>query len=168
LYPRPDITGADYGLAKSPYIRESRRIRAMYTVTEHDVSRELMGESALPWFDDSVGIGSYSIDLHPSGNGCNYIHLRSVPFQIPLRSLIPVRIKNLLPACKNIGTTHISSGCYRLHPVEWNIGESVGLLAAFCLQHKYLPAQVAATPNILKEFQQLLINQKIALEWKHL
>ena len=27
----------------------------------------------------------------------------------------------LLPAPKNIGTTHITNGCYRLHPVEWNI-----------------------------------------------
>ncbi|MFA6566582.1 MAG: FAD-dependent oxidoreductase [Victivallales bacterium] len=168
LYPRPDITGAEYGLAKAPYIRESRRIRAKYTITERDVSKELLGDHALPWFEDSVGIGSYSIDLHPSANGHNYVHLSAVPFQIPLRSLIPVRIKNLLPACKNIGATHISNGCYRLHPVEWNIGESVGLLAAFCLQHKYLPAQVAGTPKILKEFQALLINQKIALEWKHL
>ena len=33
---------------------------------------------------------------------------------------------NLLPAGKNIGTTHITNGCYRLHPVEWNIGEVAG------------------------------------------
>ena len=43
----------------------------------------------------------------------------SLPFQIPLGALIPQRIENLLPACKNIGTTHITNGCYRLHPVEW-------------------------------------------------
>ncbi|MGG2474547.1 FAD-dependent oxidoreductase, partial [Rhizobium sp. BR5] len=34
---------------------------------------------------------------------------------------------------KNIGTTHITNGCYRLHPVEWNIGEVAGMLAAYCL-----------------------------------
>jgi hypothetical protein len=168
LYPRPDITGAEHGLAKAPYIRESRRIRAKYTITERDVSKELLGDHALPWFDDSVGIGSYSIDLHPSANGCNYIHLRTVPFQIPLRSLIPVRITNLLPACKNIGTTHITNGCYRLHPVEWNIGEAVGLLAAFCLRHNYSPTQVTETSRILKDFQSLLVSHEIALEWKHL
>ena len=27
-------------------------------------------------------------------------------------------LDNLLAACKNIGTTHITNGCYRLHPVE--------------------------------------------------
>lgn len=29
---------------------------------------------------------------------------------------------------KNIGITHITNGCYRLHPVEWNIGEAAGYL----------------------------------------
>jgi FAD dependent oxidoreductase len=37
-------------------------------------------------------------------------------------------VENLLPACKNIGATHITNGCYRLHPVEWNIGEAAGSL----------------------------------------
>jgi FAD dependent oxidoreductase len=43
----------------------------------------------------------------------------SLPFQIPLGALIPRRVENVLPACKNLGTTHITNGCYRLHPVEW-------------------------------------------------
>src|SRR5206468_9538617 len=66
------------------------------------------------------------IYLHPSSGGDNYIDVSSLPFQIPLGSLIPKRVENLLPACKNLGTTHITNGCYRLHPVEWNIGESAG------------------------------------------
>ena len=51
----------------------------------------------------------------------------------PLGALIPVRAENLLPANKNIGTTHITNGCYRLHPVEWSIGEAVGALAVIAL-----------------------------------
>ena len=39
-------------------------------------------------------------------------------------ALILVRIRNLLAAAKNIGTTHITNGCFRLHPVEWNTGEA--------------------------------------------
>ncbi|MCF2491242.1 FAD-dependent oxidoreductase [Dyadobacter sp. CY347] len=31
-------------------------------------------------------------------------------------------MENLLPSNKNIGTTHITNGCYRLYPVEWSIG----------------------------------------------
>lgn len=37
-------------------------------------------------------------------------------------------MEKLLPACKNIGTTHITNGCYRLHPVEWGIGEAAACL----------------------------------------
>ena len=45
-----------------------------------------------------------------------------------------MRVENLLPACKNIGTTHITNVCYRLHPVEWNIGGAAGLLAALDIE----------------------------------
>ena len=72
------------------------------------------------------GVGNYRIDLHPSTGGDNYIDIGSVPFEIPLGALVPRRVRNLLPAGKNIGTTHITNGCYRLHPVEWNIGEVAG------------------------------------------
>ena len=90
-------------------------------------------------FPDSVGVGSYRIDLHPSTGGVNYIDISSLPFQIPLGALIPRRVENLLPACKNLGTTHITNGCYRLHPVEWAIGEAAGALAAFCQANRISP-----------------------------
>jgi hypothetical protein len=72
---------------------------------------------------------------------------------------------NLLPAGKNIGTTHISNGSYRLHPVEWNIGESVGLLAAYCARSNKTPRQVRHKPYLLREFQDICIAQGIELEW---
>ncbi|MFA7229793.1 MAG: FAD-dependent oxidoreductase [Victivallaceae bacterium] len=168
LYTRPDITGNENGLAKYPYFRESRRICALFTVTEFDVSKELQLNDKLPDFPGSVGIGSYAIDLHPSSNGHHYVDIRTVPFQIPLRCLIPVRIKNLLPGCKNIGTTHITNGCYRLHPVEWNIGESTGLLVAFCLQHNYSPRQVAENSKIFEDLKQLLVKQNVLIKWENI
>ena len=82
-------------------------------------------------FYDSVGIGYYRIDLHPTRPA--QLHRHSWPFQIPLGALIPERVENLLPANKNLGVTHITNGCYRLHPVEWNIGEAAGALAAQAL-----------------------------------
>jgi FAD dependent oxidoreductase len=54
-------------------------------------------------FHDSVGIGAYRIDLHPSKCGRNTIDIDAFPFQIPLDALLPVRVSNLLPACKRIG-----------------------------------------------------------------
>ncbi len=143
---RPDLVGTADGLAKYPYIRESRRIKAEFTVLEQhvgtDARRQALGREdvqAEP-FDDAVGVGSYRIDLHPSTGGDNYIDVSSLPFQVPLGALIPVRVENLLPACKNLGTTHITNGCYRLHPVEWAIGEAAGALVAFARQKRLSPA----------------------------
>jgi hypothetical protein len=170
LYLRPDMVGTADGLAKYPYIRESRRIRAVCTVTEEHVGAAARGiKRGQPGegepFADSVGIGSYRIDLHPSTALDNYIDIDSLPFRIPLGALLPVRVRNLLPACKNLGVTHITNGCYRLHPVEWNIGEAAGLLAAHCLQEGLEPHQVREDEATLKAFQALCVQQGFELEW---
>ena len=119
-------------------------------------------------FADSVGIGYYHLDLHPSTGGDNYIDMGSVPFQVPLGALIPERVENLIPGCKNIGTTHISNGCYRLHPVEWSIGEAAGALCAHALSSHSTPRQIRNTPQQLADFQQKLTGQGIELEWSQL
>jgi hypothetical protein len=170
LYLRPDIVGTSDGLAKYPYIRESRRIRAKFTVTENHIgvdARKAAGKSTkvAEQFEDSVGVGYYRIDLHPSTGGKNYIDIASLPFQIPLGALIPQRVENLLPACKNLGVTHLTNGCYRLHPVEWNIGESAGLLAAYCLSKRTTPQAVHGDRELRQHFQDLLIAQGIELSW---
>lgn len=167
LKPAGNVMGTLDGLTIAPYIRESRRIKALFTVTENHVGIDARdGLVGAEQFDDSVGVGSYRIDLHPSTAPRNYVDIANWPFQIPLGSLIPQRVKNLLPACKNIGTTHLTNGCYRLHPVEWNIGESVGALAAYCLEHSLEPRTVRETPQTLKDFQGLLSSRfGISLSW---
>ena len=173
---RKDILGTEDGLAKFPYIRESRRILAEYTIREQDITLEerqkVAGKSgkqllAKP-FNDSVGIGYYHLDLHPSTGGDNYIDMASVPFQIPLGALIPRRMENLIPGCKNIGTTHISNGCYRLHPVEWSIGEAAGSLCAFSLAKDITPRMVRNTQKLLGGFQSLLNKNGVELQWSQI
>lgn len=170
---RPDVTDGPDGLAKSVYVRESRRILAEFTVTENHVGTDARmkqtgkakEEVTAEVFPDSVGVGAYRIDLHPSTSGRNYVDISSVPFQIPLGALIPRRVENLLAGCKNLGVTHLTNGCYRLHPVEWNIGEAAGAVASFCLDRKETPRAVRATPKLLADFQQRLRNQGFELEW---
>jgi hypothetical protein len=163
---RGDLTGSEDGLAKAVYIRESRRIQAQFTVLEQHVGVEARrGMHGAAVFPDSVGIGSYRIDLHPSTGKRNYVDISSYPFQIPLGALIPVRVRNLLAACKNLGVTHITNGCYRLHPVEWNIGEAAGALAAHCIAERVEPAQVRSDPARLAGFQTLLQKLGVRLAW---
>ncbi len=167
---RGDVTGTKDGLAKMPYIRESRRIKAAFTIREQYVAERCRpGQTSAEPFADSVGIGYYRIDLHPSsgpeGSGDNYIDVGSLPFQIPLGALIPQRLENLLPASKNIGTTHITNGCYRLHPVEWNIGEAAGRLAAYCLAQGLTVHQVHHASQHLAGFQRVLSSAGVELAW---
>lgn len=165
---RHDQVGTEDGLAMAPYIRESRRIRAEFTVVEQHVGREARGSDAAEEFSDSIGVGSYRIDLHPSSGGDNYIDVSSLPFQIPLGALIPKRVDNLIPAAKNLGTTHITNGCYRLHPVEWNIGEAAGCLVSHAVQTGVAPRAIRNTPPRLAAFQKALREQGIELAWPRL
>ena len=169
---RGDIVGTDDGLAKCPYIRESRRIKSVFTILEEHVGKEnrilVAGEKAgskAADFFDSIGIGYYHIDLHPGTTGNNYIDFGSLPFQIPLGALLLQRMQNLIPANKNIGTTHITNGCYRLHPVEWSIGEAAGMLIAFSLGKKLTPHAVRDKKSVLEDFQQFIRTQGIATHW---
>ena len=111
-------------------------------------------------FDNSVGVGgirSTSIALdRKTSTSCGMCPL------IPLGALIPVRVSNLLAAAKNIGTTH--NGCFRLHPVEWNIGQAAGALAAFCLQQGRLRLR-SITMRTRRVFQQGLLAEGVPLAW---
>lgn len=164
---REDVVGTADGLAKMPYVRESRRIKAEFTILEQHISKQCRPhETYAEKFDDSVGVGFYRIDLHPTVSGDNYIDVEALPFQIPLGAMIPQRVENLLAACKNIGTTHITNGCYRLHPIEWNIGEAAGNLLGFCLRNNLSPNQVRNEKDKLRDFQKELKSKGFELEWR--
>ncbi|MEP6754897.1 MAG: FAD-dependent oxidoreductase [Chthonomonadales bacterium] len=163
-------SGGD-GVSPEPYIRESRRIKSMQTILEQDVVEK--GSSgavcnAVPrakLFPDSCGIGHYWLDIHdgPSDEPCRFLETK--PFQIPLGSLIPVRVTNLLAGCKNLGVTHLTNGCYRLHPIEWNVGESAGALAAFCVKRSVEPKGVLQTRELLEDYQRSIVQQGIPIFW---
>lgn len=164
---RPDVTGTSDGFVKHPYAREGRRIIGEFRVLEQHVGVEARrGIEGAEAFYDSVGIGSHRLDLHPSTGPREYIDLAQWPFQIPLGALLPVRVENLLPACKNIATTHVTNSAYRFHPVEWNVGEAAGALAAFCVERGKRPRQVRRDRALLAEFQSLLADHLgVPLAW---
>jgi hypothetical protein len=169
----PEQTGTADGFALAPYIRESRRIVPVFRVLQQHVGRTLriaeMGEAKAraEVFKDSVGIGLYLyMDIHKTCEGySNGGGDKVFPFQIPLGALIPQRVENLLAACKNLGVTHLTNGCYRLHPVEWNIGESAGILAAYCAKNSLQPRQVRDQAKRLADYQKILTDLGVRIEW---
>jgi FAD-dependent oxidoreductase family protein len=161
---RPDVAGTADGLALAPYIREARRIKAQFTMLESHISAELRPGGA-ERFDDSVGVGYYFLDMHQRTESAVPFLTQVWPFQIPLGSLIPQRVRNLTPACKNLGVTHVVNSATRVHPIEWAIGEAAGTLAAFCVARRCDPEAVRADETELRALQSLLLRHGVELDW---
>ena len=185
----PEITGTEPstnpgitpGLAKSLYIREPRRLRARTMLTEHHLgydqrlaarahNKPLPNMDATEFgsghpFADSIGVGHYHIDLHPSTALRNSVYVPCTPYRIPLGALIPVDTRNLIAAGKCLGVTHVANGTTRVHPSEWNIGESAGHLAAACLATNTTPEDIHASPERTADLQAQLTSAGIQIAW---
>jgi hypothetical protein len=148
---RPDVMGTSDGLAKTPYIRESRRIRALTTIREQDLGTT---------YSDTLGIGVYGTDLKT----CASPHLDdSVAWgpahyvEIPFGALVPETIDGLLAGAKDLGTTHISNGVYRVHPSEYNVGLAAGATAALAVETGQSPRQLRADEGMVRRLQQRIL-----------
>ncbi len=161
---RKDILNTSDGLSAYPYIRESRRIKAKDTIVESDISAKYNSSPRAKLFSNSIGIGLYPIDIHGE-KPANPISSETKPFQIPIGSLIPVNGGNILAGCKNIGTTHITNGSYRLHPVEWAIGEAAGVLAIHSLKWRKSFSQIYKDDSLVLKIQENLINNRSPICW---
>lgn len=164
FYLRTDVLGSKDGLSKYPYIRESRRIVGQHTIVEEEIVVATNPGARARLFSDSVGIGRYPVDIHGEQDVPGAAQ-HTKPFQIPLGALIPKDATNLLPACKNIATTHVTNGSYRLHPIEWSIGEAQGTLAVLSLKNNIAPSQFAGSKDRVRILQEELIDRGVPLFW---
>lgn len=106
-------------------VRETRRIKGKYKLTGEDILQAKK-------FDDVIARGSYPVDVHnPKGIGTI---LKKLPpgeaYDIPLRSLIPEGIENILVAGRCISGTHIAHSSYRVMPISMATGQAAGVCAA--------------------------------------
>ena len=161
----PDVMGTADGLSMAPYIRESRRTPGLKRILAHDLLVASQPHARAERYADSVGIGWYYMDLHPAPGNPKSMFAPTRPFQIPLGALIPPDCVNLVMGNKNIATTHLSNGSYRLHPVEWNIGAVAGELCDTVLQNQTTPAGIWHNDAKLRDFQKRLVLQNHPIAW---
>jgi hypothetical protein len=159
-----DALGTADGLSKYPYIRESRRGAAVTVIKEQDIKPASNVVARARIFDDSTGIGFFPVDIHGKGVVPGTLY-PTKPFQIPLSALVLKSASNLILSCKNIGATHITSAAYRLHPIEWGIGEASALLAKFAIERQIKPIDVLENAQALGDFQYRLIRLGVPLYW---
>ncbi len=171
LKPRGDLTWSRDGIALEPYIREARRGIALTTIRHEDVAERFFPDQARArCFDDSLGIGQYHyLDLHgnlqdghvsPMGKDA-----AALPFSLPAGSLVPMTTDGLILSAKSLGTTHITNAAYRMHPMEWAIGEASGFLAVFSVWANLSPRTIVETLPLLRKLQGFVARNGIPIFW---
>jgi hypothetical protein len=110
-------------------IREGRRIRGVYTLTE----QEIIERSEFP---DGIARGAYPIDIHdPRGGKTQFTFIKGGgSYAIPYRCLIPEGSENLLVAGRCVSTTGKALGSVRLMACCMALGQAAGTAAALASQ----------------------------------
>ncbi len=110
-------------------VRESRMIDGEYVLTGEDLV-------ACTWFDDSIALGNYDIDIHnPEGSGTSHYYFpQGKYYTIPYRSLVPQGVDNLLVAGRCISATHEAQASIRIIPIVCCLGEAAGTAAGVAAQ----------------------------------
>jgi hypothetical protein len=136
-----------YFLKTAPFlgIRETRRIQGHYTMTRDDIM-------TCRHFDDAIAVASYPLDIHhPQGGGCT-LEWCGDCYDIPYRSLIPQKIKNLIVAGRCISTTHEAMSAIRVMAPCMAMGEAAGRAAKMAIRKGIQPADLD-----VKQLQQELL-----------
>ncbi len=158
------------------YVREGRRMRGEYILTEHDLEQ---------YRDkyDSIGMAGYNIDIrevewlahsvYQFPRVINqiftegYLSMPVKPWQIPYRALLPRQqeCSNLLvTVC--ISASTIAYASFRMEPNYMVAGESAGIAAALAIQTNRQVHQVdlAAMQAKLRERKQILSLHDVATQ----
>jgi hypothetical protein len=128
------VLGTSHGLAKLPYIRDTRRSVGLdgFVLRMADIAGEASAKTGKR-FRDRVAIGAYNADVHPL-RGCRYpAHVKEydvLPFYVPFRALTNESYGNLLVAGKTMAQSFMANAATRLHPIEWASGTAAGVAAA--------------------------------------
>jgi hypothetical protein len=126
------------------YVREARRMKGEYFLTQHDLMKDTVKY-------DAIGMGSYNIDVREMQR--SYLEISRFPdmkyevynegylsipvsqYEIPFRSLLPKfeECQNLIvPVC--VSASHVAVASIRMEPQYMIMGESAGVAAAMAVK----------------------------------
>lgn len=179
-----DDFGTSDRLPFKPYIRESRRTKAMYMMRQQD-TMGLQNDSAnfaKAMYHDSVAVWQFEYDFHPTKREflkdgdidgpwrCGFREGRTwgPPYSgrstLPLRSLIPETMDGLLLGQKNLGYSSIVSSAVRLHDASMAVGQAVGACAAYSILNDVEPRSIPFDRAHLINVQQSIVRRSADAE----
>jgi hypothetical protein len=142
-----------------PGKREYRRFVGDHVLTQHDIMNQTR-------FEDTIGFGGWSIDLHPPGGmyssdaGSKHLFTSGL-YHIPFRSLYSQNVRNLLLAGRDISASHVAFGTTRVMATCAVTGEAAGVGAALAARYGVTPRQIGQSH--LTELQQTLLRHDASL-----
>jgi hypothetical protein len=118
-------------VAEMPGIRESRRIKGKYILSEVDYVNRAK-------FDDAIARTAYPIDIHglidEKKLGISPM-VKGEYFEIPYRCLVTGEIENLIVAGRCISSTFTAQSSIRIQPTCRAMGEAAGIAASYCIKN---------------------------------
>lgn len=129
------ILGTAHGLAKLPYVRDTRRAIGLdgFVLRFADLTGPA-GARTGTLFPDRVALGAYPADIHPVSSCRMPAYAAAahdtLPFCIPFRALTHRDLSNTLVAGKTMAQSFLANSATRLHPIEWSSGTACGIAAA--------------------------------------
>ena len=146
------------GTAEQLYVRESRHILGEYQLTLDDVLENR-------WFDDTVAIGSYPVDVPPNDSRLVGIILGNPDrYGVPFRCLVPLGVDDLLVVGRSASYTSLAAGSARVIPLGMAEGDAAGVAAAHAINNDMTVREVSKDAAAIAAVQQLLKEQGAYLE----
>ena len=106
-------------------IRELYRIHCENMMTQDDLNIRINPNE----LNNNIACCTWYVDLHGSEGVNNYKNIPVTNCGIPYQSLIPKYLKNVLVACRALGTSHIANACVRLTKTMMMVGNAAGYAA---------------------------------------
>lgn len=133
--------------------RESRRVKCLYTLTEHDIA-------GAKRHNDDVAYGGWTMDIHTPG-GMAALNANPTTYYepggrygIPYRCLVCATLDNLWVGGRAIGASHMAFGSTRVMATCGVVGQAIGTAAALAMRYKTDPRGVL---TYIDELQQTLL-----------
>ena len=173
--------GTKHGLAKVPYLRDTRRVKRglnSFRLLYSHLSQSAEGSNSTLAlrFNDTIGIGVYHYaDIHGlHSNVCSYPSYITccthpvLPYYLPFRALTIENVENMLVSGKIMAQSFLANAATRLHPVEWASGVAAGVAAVGMASSTIKWDSVRDIyENHIEELQSMLQSPEVAspLEW---
>ncbi|MFC1763000.1 FAD-dependent oxidoreductase [Planctomycetota bacterium] len=120
------------GAAQQVSARESRRLHGVYTLTIHDIETGTAQPDTVAWRTGGIDVGPGGL-YKPNGMRI---------FDIPYRSLLPIKVDGLIVAGRCISADHIPELSGKSIGNQFATGQGAGTAAAVAVKRGVLPRNI--------------------------